>query len=455
MRDPLEKRYERRRKWVLVPAALAVFSSLHLCSAIGWGATAAQTFDPRDPDSIGKFLESLAPRSEAEVTKLIEEMSSDQFIARQNAVRELAKVAVSMRSFLEAVLRDTRDPEIRRGLAQVLGKAKAVRPGEALASAAAAVARYGHRGLAAELVRTVGAAPDHSAAETIIAAACTSFEAAEVPALKAALKLATPEVRTAAARVLVAQGGDLRELMLPLLRDRSPAAQLVAAEAFARASDPACIPVLANLATSNDFYLRWRAIGFLRQIVPAAADLDALDTPAKPLADLAAMPGWKASAAPAAIPLLTDGHELKTWKKARHHHLDEFRPTQLDGFVRFAATSQCVWSHPLRFQNYRLRLEWRFPGDGLSDSGIALVKFPGEVPQEFMKWVEKDSLEVQLFRGRSGNLFAHGSKIQVGGEWLDGISSEKFYPDNELPGWNQLEIDSKTSDRSFNNQPLR
>ena len=40
------------------------------------------------------------------------------------------------------------------------------------------------------------------------------------------------------------------------------------AKAFAARSDSACIPVLAELSTVEDFYLRWRAAGLLENRPP-------------------------------------------------------------------------------------------------------------------------------------------------------------------------------------------
>ena len=417
-----------------------------LIAAIGCAAlplAGASGFDPDNPESIGTFLRSIAPASEAETLALIEALKSDDFVTRQTAAIELGKIAATMRSFLKEQLAKTRDPEVRRGLTRALASRIGSSPSAPLRAAVTAIASKGHRGLAAELVGAIPAADDPTTADDLVAAACLSFEEGDRDELIQRLgKGSTPRQQAAAIRVLNAQGDDLRRWLPPLLAAGSEPVRLAAAESLAATTDPRCIPVLADLAGSQDFHTRWRAIGLLRQIVPAAAALDPLQINQKGLAELRPTPGWQAPRQPAPILLLRDGKELVGWHRARDHHLDDFRPSLREGFVRFNSTASCVWSPPLRFQNYRLRLEWRFPGETFSDSGIMLGKFGNNpLPQQFGGWDHDGRIEIQLRPDHgSGTFLVQKAPLNIRGAAFNGKVSPPFHPANEKPGWNQMEL---------------
>ena len=404
---------------------------------------AASTFDPESTESIGKFLKSLAPRSEAEVEKILQRLTADDFVSRQKASRQLADAVVTMRPFLEEKLKKTRDPELRRGISRALARTKNADPTDSIWAAARAVIDHGHEGLAADLASVLPATRRLAAHEEIIAAACTSYTDDDRAKLVELLRSESAWSRTAAARILRSQGGDVSKLLRPLIDDKDPRVQLVAAEALADAIDPACIDALSKLAANRSFYIRWRAIETLRQIVPEAAKLDPIATP-EPLAGRFVPPDtWEKPSPPNPIVLLSNGRELKTWNRARNHHLDDFRPTPHKDFVRFNSTASTVWSPPHRFARFRLRLEWRFPGESYSDSGVSLGRFSKrDTPKSFDEWSTDAGVEIQIKPLTSGKFVSQGMPMMVRGKSLEkGAQSRTFYPSNERSGWNQMEIE--------------
>ena len=65
-----------------------VFSLLVICSFAVTCDGKSKNFDPDSAESVANFLRSIAPASEADVLKMIEQLKSDDFVTRQTAAIE-------------------------------------------------------------------------------------------------------------------------------------------------------------------------------------------------------------------------------------------------------------------------------------------------------------------------------------------------------------------------------
>ena len=102
-----------------------------------------------------------------------------------------------------------------------------------------------------------------------------------------------------------------------------------------------------------------------------------------------------------------------------------------------------MFSQALRFQNYRLRLDWRIPGgDVHPDAGIFLAKYPDKAADKYAGW-ERGALaiQVQIEYGSVGMLRSQGGPMS-GGRIVK--KSDDPYPDvANRGGWNQLMIEER------------
>ena len=389
-----------------------------------------------------KRLRALAPPDEEKVLELVGALSAEDFATRQNARRELVEIAPLMGSYLEDLRDATDDPELRQGIARVLSS-RAKQKVE-LGRLATWVFEYGYRGLAGELVAALASASTATDSELAIVAARFSAEEAERDELVQLLGNVIPAVRAGAARVLQGLGGDVRAELRPLLEDAEPFVRFAAAEAFVTESDPACLPVLAGLATVDDFYLRWRASEMLRSITAGEIDIDPVRPPKQlELGRWFDARGWAVPGAPSPLELLPAGDDLSSWEYSPQNRFDQPGIETGDGFLRLAGGSKGVWAYPMRFQNYRLRLEWRFVEGQWqrSDSGISLGKFAGPTPRHAVGWEKDGALEVQIRPGHTGVFYPHDTQMAIDREPFDEFRAPKLAPDNEtIGGWNRLEI---------------
>jgi hypothetical protein len=374
---------------------------------VGLGSLGAAKPDPlKDRAAVERALKSLLPRSEEEVKRLFDEMGSDHFATRQKAQHELAGMNVSIEPLLKKLRAASEDAEVRQGLGRVLAN---LRPfdaamGEQLASS---VLQHGHRDLAPELLAVLPSFPDRRTGERLMAAARLSVSQNDRAEVVALLDSSSAVIREGAVRVLAALGGDEREAVKGQLDDESGMVRLAVAEVFAASGDAACLPVLGGLAGGEDFYLRWRAAGMLRTLTEGEVDIDPLEPVAE--IDLTRLPNeiaeWSLTEKVDPIALFKEGDDLSGWDKAMKNLADRAPIEATDGYLRSSGTGHCAWGSPLRFQNYRARLEWRFPwADSAPNAGLALGKFDGLPPEKFGGWLG-GLLEIELKRASSGAFY--------------------------------------------------
>lgn len=402
-------------------------------------------FDPADRGQVASQLALLVPATEEAVLELVEQLAADDFPTRQRARVKLASVASTMAPLLEKLRDEAEDPEVKQGLTAALANPPS-RAGLERALAAA-VFEHDHRGLGAELVGAISTAAEPSAARALLVAARTSALADDDRnALEKLLGSDIARVREAAVSVLAALGGDESFAKVkPALADVDDGVRLAAAEWFAARGDAACLDVLSRLAAGEDFYCRWRAAGMLRVLTDGAVDID----PMEPVVEAERvewelpLAAWSASERPSPISLFDGGDggdALAGWVFAERNLVDLVSAATREGFVRMPGTGNSAWGAPWRFQNYRLRLEWRFPWiDNNANAGLALCKFAGPLPVRFNRWVD-EGLEVEIKPASTGELFPSGHPILVDGEPVRG-TARPHLPDNERRAdWNALEV---------------
>jgi len=436
--------------------------AVFLIAALGWLTQAsrlsaqsdpATAFDPTDPKSIQLYLQSMVPASEEDVGKMIEQIGSEDFATRQKAMIDLVRVVGTMRGFLEKQRDETGDPEVRKGLGRVLATESKL-SGQFIGQAAQAVFDFRHLGLALDLMRVIPLAADpktgdQRTVDRICTAARVTIADDDRADLVKMLGAEHGATRAAALSVLRAFGDDLRDEARAHLTDKDPTVQLMAAEIFAEQSDPSCLPIFAELAAGEDFYRRWKAAGMLRQITGGEIDIDPLSRLAD-APDLGKWTGardWAAPTKPKPIALFDLKAGLDGWIKGSLNNFDARETSVIDDFVRLNGTGRCMYSHPLEFQNYKLRLEWRFPQGGVfCDSGVSFGKFDGAAERPYLDWERGKGIEVQVRPGESGMIIVCEEPLTVRGHEYRGHANVGSIPrdiDFERSGWNQLEVEER------------
>lgn len=399
--------------------------------------------------AVKEALRLLSPISEKELQGLVVQLSSDEFVERQNARRRLMRVPESLAPALEKLREQSGDPEVRKSLAQVLARMEP-QDRTVVSKLARSALVHGHRDLGSEFLAALPTAPDRRSAEKVIAAARLSASDDEQAEVIEALSSEIPSVREGAVRVLTALDADPREALKDVLNDEDGMVRLAVAEIFAAKADPACLGALDAMLSGDDFYLRWRAAGMLRSMTGGEVDVDPLETLAESALDhdkwrtSEALQPWQMGEAPPLIALFEENEDLSSWTIARGDFVDVPLLEPRAGHLSFLGTGHCVWASPLRFQNYRVRLQWRFEWeDSVSNAGFSLAKFKGPPPQDFAGWTKDGALEVEIKEGSAGALFPSGTKMQVAGKAVGGERKIRHWHNERSTDWNTLEIEER------------
>ena len=400
-----------------------------------------------DLKAVQKELWMLAPASDEKLQQVAKELGADEFTTRQNARQRLLHAPKSWAPLLKELHGMVDDPEVRESLAHVLENMK---PENRTTSAqlARSTLMYGHRGLGADFLAALPAALNRRSAEYAIAAARLSVTDDEKAEVIKSLSSDNALVREGAVRVVAALIIDPRDTLKDCLDDADGLVRLATAEIFAARADPTCLGVLAGMLGSEDFYLRWRAAGMLRSMTGGAIDTDPmkavdvaglnLDKWRKP----SALTAWQANQPLPLISLFQENEDLSSWTLARGALADVPELNRRDGHLTSRGTGQAVWASPWRFQNYRVRLEWRFGWrDREMNSGFSLGKFDTPSPEHFEDWMRNGALEIEIKEGTTGAMYRSGTTMLVKGK-KPGHDIKTHHRHNERgTDWNTLEVE--------------
>jgi hypothetical protein len=221
-----------------------------------------------DADGIAAYLRSLLPdagRAER-AARLVEELGSDDFLAREAASGELATMSDPPIAALEAAARAGR-PEVRARARRILRRIDRIAHISTLLSALQVIETRPVKGLAELLVELISLEQD----ELVTQAACRALLATVGPEdaalLRTRLGSSNPKLRAACLPALaLALGEGPAPELVQALRDSEDRVRLAAAEGLAYLKDRACLPTLVDLLDSRRFEIRRDTSALLRAV---------------------------------------------------------------------------------------------------------------------------------------------------------------------------------------------
>jgi len=391
----------------------------------------------------------LAPASDEKLRKIEKDLGSDDFSTRQKTRKRLIGAPKSWVPLLETLSEKSDDPEVRRSLSHVLDNMNP-EGNTTVAELAHAALVHGHRSLAFEFLSALPSTLNRLSAEKVFAAARLSVTDDEKAAVVKLLSSEEAFVREGAVRVVAALMTDPRELLKPTLNDADGLVRLAALELFAAKADPACLDALAGMLTGEDFYLRWRAAGILHAITKGEVSVDFMQPTKAGKLDLNKwrVPDSLTAVKPGetfpSIPLFGVNEDLSSWTIARGALADIPELQWQDGYLSSRGTGLYTWASPMRFQNYRLRLDWRFDWqDSESNAGFSLAKFNGPPPEYFDGWTRGCPVEIEIRGGSTGTLYPTGTEMMVRGKKASGEVKIQHRHNERNADWNTLKIEER------------
>ncbi len=246
-------------------------------------------------ESIAAYLKSLTPSSEQQqaLQKLIGQLGDESFAAREAATRELVRQPSGLNDLLAAAI-SGEDAEVRWRAKLVAEQTS--RESQTLLQAALLTVQ--HRKLAGLTPQLLAVSPFCTAEplrSALRRALVASLEPADAHLLTSALLAPAADLRALAAYALPTASPAAADEQLPqLLKDASPAVQLVAARALANRGRRESLAVLVALLGVEDISLRVEAFRTLKAATGQKLTFVVYDAPEKRAAQQQAWRDWVA-----------------------------------------------------------------------------------------------------------------------------------------------------------------
>jgi outer membrane protein assembly factor BamB len=265
-------------------------------------------------DSISAYLKSLTPSSEQQqsLQKLIGQLGDESYTAREAATRELVRQPSGLSELLAAAISGS-DVEVRWRAKLVAEQTS--RESQALLQAALlTVQQKKLTGLTPQLLAVSPFCTAEPLRTTLRRAVVAALEPADANLLTSALRAQSADLRALAAHALPTASASAADEQLPeLLKDTSPAVQLVAARALANRGRRESLGVLVELLGADDLAHRVEAFRTLKAATGQKLTFVVYDAPEKRASQLQAWRDWVAGDGKSAelkFPLLDSTIEL-------------------------------------------------------------------------------------------------------------------------------------------------
>jgi hypothetical protein len=216
-------------------------------------------------ESIAAYLKSLTPSSAQQqaLQKLITQLGDDSYAAREVATRELVRQPSGLNELLAAAISGD-DVEVR-WRAKLVSEQTSRESQALLQAALLTVQQQKLAGLVPELLAVSPFCTAEPLRTALRRAVVATLEPADTTLLITALTAPTADLRALAAYALPSASATAADERLPeLLKDSSPAVQIVAARALANRGRREALAVLVELLAADDLPLRVEALRTLK-----------------------------------------------------------------------------------------------------------------------------------------------------------------------------------------------
>lgn len=427
-------------------AGLAAFSN----------CTAAPAQEKDDPLSRLRFF---LPNDKAkqDIAALIDKLNSDSFDRRDTAFKKLADLP-TIPGFIRQRAKEEKRPEVRGRLHNLVELFPIERENHELNAILKQICTQQAKGSLKPLTDIIQLEIWTPHSHWLHQAARTTVTPKDMPLIKENLQSKSASVRQLMAAAL---GGLPRNIssrhLHQLLSDPSERIVLIAAYSLARLRDKACLPALARLLDSKDFYTRHKSWSALKSLCGKSFGYE--PTAALPKRKTAAKKWQKwASSSKAKIkgklpknwvihPF--NGKDFTGWEIYEHGKL---APQQTSWKIQ-DGNLVCLGVHSgdirtkRRFENYTLTLEYKVDKDnGDGGIGVMLTK-ENERAAPGARGDAGRYLEVQLLPGNAGDLYSIGNfKAKVNGNDLN-FSSPRIAKAPDPSGkWHRLKLTVKNAE---------
>ena len=393
------------------------------------------------------------------LAKYLSELDSNDFSKRERATRNLSRLPVIDRFFLQESLKNS-TPEVSFRIRSILKQNNKERFDGMMRALSYEIIRGKHEGILSDLFSSVEGREQYSMGgmwRSFAEASTVTANEKDVELLKRKLTSDNDMIRYSSVKTLLSILGEgSLPFIMKNITDKSPHIKWESANAFMKFQRREClIPFAELLMCDEDFGLRWRSLESLRAITGqdfgyyAAGNAEERSVPATKWTDwlkknlaLAEFNFGKLENERTIV--LFSGNDLNEWKfrnlggrpgvifgrKGQVPNKEAWDIENQTLIAKKGFRGEIITKRS--FLNYEFSLEYKLL-EGTSDSGVGI--FAGEPDQGY--------LEIQLYNQRSGDLYKIGAAqiVTDDGNPL-GFRSSKFKDANEEKWgeWNKMEI---------------
>ena len=246
-------------------------------------------------EAISAYLKSLTPSNEQQqvLQKLIVQLGNESYAAREAATRELLRQPTGLNDLLAAAI-SGENAEIR-WRARLVSEQTSRESQSLLQAALMTVQKRQITGIAPQLLAVAPYCTVEPLRSALQRALVATLLPSDAQLLATSLRAPDAELRALAAHALPALSPTAAEEQLPaLLKDDSPAVQLVAARGLANRGRREALPVLVELLGADDLSLRVAAFRTLKAATGQAHAFVVYDPPGSRAVQQQAWRDWLA-----------------------------------------------------------------------------------------------------------------------------------------------------------------
>ena len=433
----------------IVPSALRLALAAVLYSFIVLFGVAQEVRGP----GAEELLKALLPDRErlAEFERLIEQLGSEQFNERKDAMEQLLIAPLIPAGVLDRGL-ESEEPEIRSRTREIVRRGGASKSKMVFEDALRAILRENRKGFLDKMVEVMDsgvAVGDVALAERATAGTVEEEDFALLERLAGGESSIARRMAAAGAEVLGPRGA---RMLRPLLKDGDSAVRFGAATALANLGSQEGLRTLGEFLSSGDTFERMKAWKGLLSLTGREFGYNALDGEDK---RREAAIRWT-EFLKGEVPLqgkveqfksiqLFNGKDLTGWTHYRRGKV--VVPGEKTWSVEEGALV-CPGKGPgdlrtnVEFEDYVLVVSYRAAEPG-TDSGVGVMMTGvGEQPAGGGRFDGGDYLEVQLLPGNSGDLYRIGNfKAKVEGRALAFSHRRKAQVEEPLNQWHEMRLE--------------
>jgi len=369
-------------------------------------------------DDVAKCLSLFAPKEEdcQRIEDLFEALGSEKFFDREEAHATLLKYPLLPADLIkEAMISE--DPEVVFRTRRIAVERGSTHSEDVFRAALAAIHKHRLSGLTVNVADALEGFENFSLTKPATQAFAATASKTDAPKLREAAKSKNSVVRGAVVPVLV-QLLDREAIddLKRLLGDPHDRVKLMAALAIADFGDATCLMPFIELLSSQDLYVRLKAVKALRYLTAQKFDYRPAAEKKNRDEAIAKWRAWVKSSGTVAklnypldisdeMALLADAG-LAGWKVVVNGQVapsSVWRKslTVKDGTLKCAAGFDGYLRPDRELTNYQLTLDWRWPEAQFNDAGVMLVMTGADGG-------DGNGLEVQLHQGNAGDFYRIG-----------------------------------------------